>query len=213
MERVEHWDTIYETRAPTDLGWFEHEPSTLEEVSAAVDAGCESIIDIGAGASRLVDRLLDLGVADITLVDLSTEALEALADRLGRRGAGVEMITADATEFTPERTWSIWHDRATFHFLTEKSDREAYRGVLERSLEPGGRAVIATFALDGPEMCAGLPVVRYDADSLAEEFSGLLECLGCRSHTGSEIGADARQYVICNFRKLTVPESKIRQES
>ncbi|NNK92510.1 MAG: class I SAM-dependent methyltransferase [Acidimicrobiia bacterium] len=210
---VGHWDEIYATRAPSDLGWFEHEPSTLEEVSAAVAAGARSVIDIGAGASRLVDRLLDLGVADITLVDLSIEALEAVADRLAHRGARVEMISADVTEFDPDRTWSIWHDRATFHFLTEKLDRDAYRRALEESLEPGGRAVIAAFALDGPEMCAGLPVVRYDANSLAAEFSGLLQCTGCRSHVSAGLGADARPYVICSFRKPTDSESDKRQES
>lgn len=211
--RADHWDGIYSTRAQSDLGWFEPEPATLEDVRAVIDDGGTSVIDIGAGASSLVDRLLDSGVVDITLVDLSAEALDAVADRLGPRGGSVEMISADVTELEPDRTWSIWHDRATFHFLTEAGDRDAYRAVLDRSLEPGGTAVIAAFGLDGPEMCAGLPVVRYDADSLAEEFFDVMQCIGCRPYVGAGPGTDARPYVICRFRKPVDPLSDQKQES
>ena len=212
MTRVRHWDQIYETRDQGELGWFEPEPATLPEVRACVDAGATSAIDVGAGASRLVDHLLDLGV-EVTLLDVSSAALSTVINRLAGRVADVTMCAADVTDFEPDRRWDLWHDRATFHFLTDAGDRAAYRDVLDRSLEPGGHAVIATFDLDGPDMCAGLPVVRYDSETLAREFEDVLECARCRRHRGVEPGSDSRSYVICSFRKPIGPVTAPREES
>lgn len=208
-----HWDEIYSTRAHDDLGWFENRPATLPELEACVASGATAVIDIGAGSSRLVDHLLETGVDDVTLLDLSAEAMTAVADRLGDHEDRVTTWVGDVTEFAPSRTWNLWHDRATFHFLTDPADRLDYLDVLNRSLEAGGYAVIATFGPDGPEMCAGLPVVRYDAQALADEFADVLECRGCRAFAGEGGSTDSRPYVICWFQKPIGPTPGAEEES
>jgi SAM-dependent methyltransferase len=134
-----------------------------------VQAGATSksaIIDIGGGASRLVDHLVEQGFEDVTVLDLSDAALKVAKARLGARADRVHWLVADATIWEPVKRYDIWHDRAAFHFLTDASDRAVYIARLARGLKTGGHAIIATFALDGPEKCSGLPVARYDSASL-----------------------------------------------
>lgn len=206
-----HWNAIYSGRAETELGWYEPTAATLDDLLPLLEASGGSLIDIGAGSSRLADRLIELGHTDLTLLDLSHAALDNVADRLGP--ATPQMIVGNVIDFEPERTWDVWHDRATFHFLTDPDDRAAYTRVLDRSLAPGGHAVIAAFSIAGPEQCAGLPVVRYDKTTLAREFGDVLDCVGCRSHAGVGPGNDARPYVICHFQKNPGPDSGSAEES
>ncbi len=201
--RARHWDEIYASRDESGLGWFETSPATIDEVRTALEAGAHSVIDVGAGSSRLVDELLELGVDDVTLLDVSEEALDAVARRLGERSRTVAFELGDVTDFAPDRTWTLWHDRAVFHFLTDVGDRIAYRTALARSLPDGGFAIVATFGPDGPDRCAGLPVVRYDGEALVRELADVVDCVGCRTHEGSDPGTDNRPYVICLFRKPT----------
>lgn len=129
-----------------------------------------SIIDVGGGASQLVDVLLDRGTNHLSVLDISTEAIEKSKARLGSRATLVEWICADITAWIPPSHYWLWHDRAVFHFLTESWDREAYISAMRRGVLPGGRIIIATFALDGPEKCSHLPVCRYSHESLAQEL-------------------------------------------
>ena len=170
MGEPEHWDRVYEGGPTEQLGWYESEPSTLELVTAHSTPD-DSVIDVGGGDSRLVDALLARGHDDLTVLDLSNAALERARDRLGSRARAVEWVRADVTEFAPDRTWDLWHDRAVFHFLVTEAWRDAYRAAALRAIAPGGRLVLATFASDGPEQCAGLPVCRYDVDSLPAAFA------------------------------------------
>ena len=168
--RTAHWAGVYAGRDEDRLTWFEARPApslTLIKRHAPPPA---SVIDIGAGASRLVDALLERGYADITLLDLSEAALAASRERLGADAARVTWQVADITLWTPERRFDLWHDRAVFHFLTEEAERAAYIRALDAALAPGGHAVIATFAPDGPETCSGLPVRRYAPTTLADEI-------------------------------------------
>ena len=165
-DRRSHWDGVYSTKSEDAVSWFEPSP----DISLALlrEAGLQTdmaVVDIGGGASRLVDALVALPVADITVLDVSAAALRTAQARLPA-GSTVQWITADVTTWLPERRYHLWHDRAAFHFLTEDRDQAAYVATLKRALRPGGRAIIGTFALDGPEKCSGLPVARYDADSL-----------------------------------------------
>jgi SAM-dependent methyltransferase len=162
----------------------------------------DAVIDVGGGDSRLVDNLLDLGYEDVTVFDLSTVALERARNRLGSRASGVRWIHGDVTEFEPDRTWALWHDRAVFHFLVEEEQRDAYRAVLGRALEPGGLLVIAAFAFGAPDRCAGLPVVHYDEGSLAAAFAPDFEVVAVSPiHPARSDQGDQRPYVAGVFAR------------
>jgi len=190
-----HWDEVY-ARGPTeDLGWYEPEPSTLGLVTAHSTPD-DSVIDVGGGDNRLVDALLGLGYGDVTVLDLSEVALGRARARLGVDARAVDFLHADVTEFAPGRTWDLWHDRAVFHFLVTEARREAYRSAALRAIAPAGRLVVATFSSEGPDQCAGLPVCRYDLDSLPAAFAPEFAPVGVgRLAPGRSAGGDRRPYV------------------
>lgn len=164
----EHWDQIYTSRAMETLSWFEATPDLSLEL-IQTDGAPASVLDVGAGASLLADALLTLGVSDITILDLSSAALDAVRTRVAPHS--ITTTCTDVLEWEPARTWHVWHDRAVFHFLTEPAQRTAYVERAATAVEPGGIAVIATFAPDGPTMCSSLDVRRADADDLAATFA------------------------------------------
>ncbi|MGH6641640.1 MAG: class I SAM-dependent methyltransferase [Bradyrhizobium sp.] len=180
--RQAHWENVYTTKGENEVSWFQDSPAPSLALIAEIGAAPSSvIIDIGGGASRLVDQLIGRGYQDVTVLDLSAAALEAAKARLGERAGCAQWLVADATTWQPSRMYDIWHDRAAFHFLTEARDRAAYIERLGQALKNGGHAVIATFALDGPEKCSGLPVMRYDAARLEQALGSgfrLLQSLG-----------------------------------
>ena len=196
-----HWDDIYQARSADELSWFEDEPATLQLVLAACKSNEDRIVDVGAGASTLVDHLLIRGYVAVTLVDLSGSALAATKERLGELGTTVEMMSVDIRGWRPPEPFDVWHDRATFHFMASPEDRASYRATLAASISDTGRAVIAAFGNDGPDHCAGLPVARYSEQSLAEEFSELLQCTYSRSVRPTEDSSDSRPYVIGSFAR------------
>ncbi len=166
-----HWETLYRSKAPTAVSWYQELPAlSLALIERAGIDRTARIIDVGGGASTLIDRLLEKGFATVSVLDIAPAALAAAKTRLGERARQVEWIVADVTAWRPPRPYDLWHDRAVFHFLVGEADRRKYVATLQAALAPGGHAVIATFALDGPERCSGLPVVRYSADSLAGEL-------------------------------------------
>lgn len=182
FDRQAHWQNVYATKAETDVSWFQESPAlSLEMIRVSgVPAGA-SIIDIGGGASRLVDALVDEGFA-MSVLDLSAKALAAAKARLGARADRVQWIVADVTTWAPAETYDLWHDRAAFHFLTAPEDRAAYAEHVAKAVRPGGHVIIATFAPDGPERCSGLPVARHDAASLAAVLGEGFECVETRRH-------------------------------
>jgi SAM-dependent methyltransferase len=174
--RSAHWEGVYATKGENEVSWFQENPTiSFEMIKAANPDHAAAIIDIGGGASRLVDSLLHDGYRSLAVLDLSASALDAAKRRIGPAAAGVDWIVADVTTWQPARTYDVWHDRAAFHFLTEPRDRAAYLERLRSALRPGGQAIIGTFALDGPEKCSGLPVQRYDSRSLATELGAAFE--------------------------------------
>lgn len=167
--RQEHWQRSYQSKAERDVSWHQDSPEpSLTLVTAAAASLDTRIIDIGGGSSHLVDHLLQRGYRKVSVLDVSSAALDRAKARLGEQAGAVEWIATDVTTWTPADRYEVWHDRATFHFMVTEADRSAYLARLRRALAPGGHAIIATFALDGPEKCSGLPVMRYDAESLAE---------------------------------------------
>ncbi len=167
--RRAHWDRVYEGAASEQLGWHQSQIATAGLVTSHSTPSA-SVIDVGGGDSRLVDALLDLGYGDLTVLDLSRLALDRAQARLGASSERVAWLHADLTDWTPDREWDLWHDRAVFHFLTDAADRAAYVGAACAALSATGVIIVATFGLDGPETCAGLPVCRYDEASLVAEF-------------------------------------------
>lgn len=170
MDRQAHWNDAYRTRGEPELSWFEPEQSASLELIQAYASPEDAVIDIGGGASRLVDALLDAGWRDVTVLDLADGALKLAQARLGPRAQSVSWILADVTAWAPPRAYALWRDRAAFHFLTDPGDRAAYIATMSTALSPGGVAIIATFAEDGPERCSGLTVERYAPDALAAEL-------------------------------------------
>jgi len=162
-----HWETMYEDSNPTELSWFEPVPSrSLALIQATGLPPDAPLLDVGGGASSLVDHLLAAGYTDVSVLDIAPAALAQVRARLGPAASRVEWIVTDVTAFQPKRRYAMWHDRAVVHFLTAAAERERYLAVLTASLAPGGHVVLATFGPQGPTRCSGLPVQRYSADDL-----------------------------------------------
>jgi hypothetical protein len=166
-----HWERTYSTKAETAVSWFqEHAVRSLAMIEAAAPERTSSIIDVGGGASRLIDDLIEHGYRDLTVLDLSETALSRSRARLGRRAEIVSWIAADITQWKPERTWDVWHDRAAFHFLIDAASQDAYIAALKRGTCSGSAVIMATFGPTGPARCSGLPVMRYSPAALAERL-------------------------------------------
>ena len=181
FNRQAHWQQVYSEKGESRVSWFQERPTISLELIEAVGAKPSSaIIDIGGGASRLVDALVEKDYRDLSVLDLSESAVSIAKMRLGQRGAAVKWIVADVTQWEPPTTYDLWHDRAAFHFLTEECDRIAYVERLTKALRSGGHAIIGTFALDGPERCSGLPVVRYDGAQLSISLGSSFALLDTR---------------------------------
>lgn len=198
-----HWDAHFTDREPDELPWHEPTPSTLSIVTAnsTVD---DPVIDAGGGASLLTAELADLGYKDLTVLDVSAAALDRSRERLGPRSEAICWIRGDVTEFVPSRQWQLWHDRAVFHFLVEEEQRRSYRTVAASAVALGGVLIVATFAPEGPEWCAGLQVRRYDCESLAAEFAPEFELVECRTLAPASAGGDQRPYVAVVLRRVSL---------
>jgi trans-aconitate methyltransferase len=197
-----HWEEVYTTRDETNVSWFQENPApSLELIEMARPGKDAAIIDIGGGTSRLVDGLLDRGFRRVTVLDISQAALDFAALRLGRRASKAQWIVEDVTAWEPSRRFEIWHDRAAFHFLVDAADRAAYIERLKMALVPGGHAIIATFADDGPEKCSGLPVHRYEAASLASELGDEFTLLDSRRHDHATPGNAVQRFQFSIFRR------------
>lgn len=171
--RQAFWEGVHDGKDVDGVSWWQSVPELslglVDSTGLDLDA---PIIDVGAGWSTLVDHLLNRGYRDLTAIDLSSTALQTVRDRLGPDGADVVLEIADVLDLHPTRRYRLWHDRAVYHFLTEPDERDDYLASLERSVEPGGWVVVATFGPDGPTKCSGLPIVRYSHDELAAQFPG-----------------------------------------
>jgi SAM-dependent methyltransferase len=196
-----HWDAVYEVDDLDQLGWYEPQASTLGLVTA-YSAPEDSLIDVGGGTSPLTLDLARLGYRDLTVLDISERALEASRAGLRECVEVVSWIRADVTRFRPDRQWHLWHDRAVFHFLVERSEREAYRSVAASAVEPGGILIVATFAPEGPDKCAGLEVRRYDIAALAGEFVPDFDLIEGRMLTPVAEAGDQRPYVVVALRRI-----------
>lgn len=206
--REGHWDAVYTTKADEAVSWYQPVPETsLRLIRACHLPKDASILDVGAGASRLPDALVDEGLTNITVLDVSAAALARTKARLGGKGTSVRFIVADISAWEPDFPVDLWHDRAVLHFLTEPQDRVAYADALRRAVRPDGYALISGFAPRGPERCSGLPVLRADPAAIAvllgPEFE-LMEAFEEDHHTPS---GSRQRFVFTRFRRRGVQSS------
>jgi SAM-dependent methyltransferase len=198
-----HWEEIYISHSPDDLSWYEPVPlMSMKLVAEAIEKGATSVVDIGGGASKLVDHVLDLGIERVAVVDISEAALTMSKLRLSTRARLVEWIIADATTLEDIGRFDVWHDRALFHFLTADHDRRRYVRLAERSIQPGRMAIVATFASDGPERCSGLDVRRYDPERLAEEFGPSFDLIQSEHHVHMTPHSVRQNFLYSTFRRV-----------
>jgi SAM-dependent methyltransferase len=203
VSRKAHWENVYTTKGENEVSWFQENPApSLDLIDIARPTPESTIIDIGGGASRLVDSLVARGFEHVTVLDLSEAALVAAKTRLGSKGKNVQWIAADVTRWYPNQTYDVWHDRAAFHFLTDSADRVAYVERLKRATKIGGFVIIGTFAIDGPEKCSGLPVHRYDSTSLSAELGKGFELIHSRSHEHSTPWDSKQRFQFSIFRRI-----------
>ena len=207
MTVKEHWEQVYSTRMVDKLGWYKPRLDlSLEWISDIGLGAGEPIIDVGGGASTLIDDLVDEGFESLTVLDISESALEASKKRLGRQADLVMWLCGDITTYTmPEKRFALWHDRAMFHFLTDPAQQEAYRANLLRALRPGGHAIIACFAPEAPPKCSGLPVQRYDSASIADRFGDGIELVKEKNELHITPGGVEQMYVFSLFRRSERP--------
>ena len=203
MESKAHWEHIYRSKDVREVSWFQEHAAESVELIKNTGVGLEAkIIDVGGGASTLVDDLLDQGYSEITVLDISAAALRQSQNRLGQRASRVTWLELDITraELAPD-VYDVWHDRAVFHFLTNEADRAQYVQAVLRSVKTGGHIIVASFGLGGPEKCSGLNVVRYSAETMHREFGNDFELVDARTEVHhTPIGAD-QQFIYCYCRK------------
>jgi SAM-dependent methyltransferase len=197
-----HWNNVYTTKAPDEVSWFQAKPETsLNFLNQAQLSKSARIIDVGGGDSTLVDHLLDEGYTQISVLDISSKALERAQNRLGPRAHLVTWIEADATTYQAEQPYDFWHDRAAFHFLTSDAQIEHYLNHAHASLKPGGMLVLGTFAKDGPTKCSGLDVRQYDEATMElqlRRYFAKIKCIREMHHTPT---GKEQSFVFCSFKR------------
>lgn len=203
MNEREHWETVYTTKSADHVSWFQERATRSIEIIRSIDPEPTArIIDVGGGASTLVDDLIVDGFADISVLDLSASALDVARKRLGPKGGQVRWIAGDIrTVDLPKQSFDIWHDRAVFHFLTQPDDRLAYVQQVMKAVKPGGHVIVATFGPNGPEQCSGLPVARYSHAQLHGAFGPAFELLEHASEEHKTPWGSIQHFVYCHCLK------------
>ena len=203
MNKKTHWEHIYETKSPTQVSWYqEHAQFSLEYIKRTGIRKTDRIIDVGGGTSTLVDDLVADGFQQISILDVSGAALQIARQRLGRRAVHVNWIEADITQADlPEQGYDLWHDRAVFHFLTQPEDRKRYVDVVRRAVRRRGHIIVATFAPDGPDHCSGLEVMRYNPESLHNEFGDEFDLVDSTNETHHTPFGTEQKFMYCYCRR------------
>ena len=199
MNRKAHWDKVYSNKSPLEVSWYQKEPAlSLQLIANTGVSTDDAIIDIGGGASTLIDHLQESGYRHLAVLDISGNALASAKDRLGPVADGIEWFESDVTTFDSPHMFDLWHDRAVFHFLTEANDRKQYVEILKRTLKPGGHLIMAAFAIGGPIKCSGLDIVQYDADKLLDELGDSFRLL--EESTETHVTPSEKEQLFAYFR-------------
>ncbi|GAA4147459.1 class I SAM-dependent methyltransferase [Sphingobacterium kyonggiense] len=203
FERKKHWEDIYQTKELKDVSWFEPKPETSLDFFKQFNVSTTAkIIDVGGGDSFLVDHLLDLGYQDISVLDISASAIDRAKERLGKRADKVKWIVADAATFEPNEKYNFWHDRAAFHFLTNKNEIDNYIATTAKAISKDGILVIGTFSEQGPTKCSGIEIKQYSEHTMTDLFQNDFEKIKCITLDHRTPFDTIQNFVFCSFRKL-----------
>ncbi len=205
MDRKKHWENIYQSKNTTEVSWFQASPTTsLQFVQEFKLPQSAKIIDVGGGDSFLVDRLLEMGYRNITVLDISEIAINKAKDRLGEKAKTVKWIVADAAGFQPTEAYDFWHDRAAFHFLTDKQEISNYVDTIRSYVKPGGYLVLGTFSEQGPTKCSGIEIKQYSENTmtnLLRDFFNKIKCITVDHKTPFNT---LQNFIFCSFRRLVI---------
>lgn len=202
LDRVKHWENIYQTKDSKEVSWYQPNPTTsLEFIKQLSIPTTAKIIDIGGGDSFFVDHLIDLGYTDITVLDISATSLDKAKLRLGNRATKVKWIVADVVTFKPNEQYDFWHDRAAFHFLTQEQEITNYINTIHKSITPNGVLVIGTFSEQGPSKCSGIVVKRYSETTITERFNKFFKKIKCITVDHRTPFNTIQNFIFCSFKK------------
>lgn len=203
FNRKSHWENIYQTKALENVSWFQPTPETSLEFFERFDVPkTAKVIDVGGGDSYLVDHLLEKGYRDITVLDISAEAINRAKQRLGDKARQVNWVVSDITKFKPTQNYDFWHDRAVFHFLTEGQDISAYVDIAQHSIDQNGVLVMGTFSKQGPTKCSGIDIKQYSEVSLTNTFKTNFEKIDCKTVDHTTPSGSVQNFVFCSFKKV-----------
>jgi SAM-dependent methyltransferase len=196
-----HWETLYETKNPDQVAWTQDIPTTsLDFINSCKLPKFASIIDIGGGDSKLVDFLLDQGYTNISVLDISAKSLEKAKNRLGERSKLIHWIESDITKFKPTKTYDIWHDRASFHFLTQPDQISKYVAIAEKYIDK--YLILGTFSEQGPTKCSGLEIQQYNEESLTKIYDKQFEIINCINENHMTPFKTSQNFLFCRFKKI-----------
>jgi 2-polyprenyl-3-methyl-5-hydroxy-6-metoxy-1,4-benzoquinol methylase len=203
MDQRTHWDNVYKTKHFHEVSWYQSTPRvSLDFIKELGIDKNKSIIDVGGGDSLLVDHLLKHGYTDITILDISEAAIKRAKSRLGKNAKKVNWIVSDVTEFSTEKKFDCWHDRAAFHFLTTEEQVEKYLSVAQKHISENGRMIIGTFSTKGPEKCSGLPVKQYSEQSLSSVLKKWFDKIKCITTDHVTPSNKIQNFLFCSFKKI-----------
>ena len=205
IDKKKHWENIYQTKELNEVSWYQPKPATslnfFEELTIPKNA---KIIDIGGGDSFLVDHLIDLGYSEITVLDISDAAIQKAKNRLGNKAEKVTWIVSDIIEFQPTEKYDVWHDRAAFHFLTNKEEREKYVLIADQSLNYNGILIVGTFSVNGPFKCSGIEITQYSEESMLDQFKSKFEKVNCFTIDHTTPFNTIQNFLFCSFKKSNI---------
>jgi len=205
MNKKDHWEKVFSSKQPNEVSWYQPTPAEsldfIRQLAVPLDA---AIIDIGAGDGFLVDHLLQMGYTNITVLDISSVAIEKAKQRLGDRARLVKWIVSDVLDLETGAKYDCWHDRASFHFLTTDEEISNYLSVAREHIKPQGKMIIGTFSTAGPEKCSGLPVKKYSESTLAKTLENWFEKIKCITADHTTPFNTLQQFLFCSFKKLSL---------
>ena len=203
MKKRDHWENVFSTKTETEVSWYQQYPQAsvdfIKNLQVPFDA---KIIDVGGGDSYLIDALLALGYTNLYLLDISSKAIERIKNRLKERASKVTFIVSDILDFVPSTSFYVWHDRASFHFLTEHQDIEKYQSIVSKALVTHGKLIIGTFSDDGPKKCSGLNITQYNEATITQLFESNFVKTACVLEDHQTPFDTIQNFIFCSFNKM-----------